>query len=721
MNFGLGLREFDVAAHQPHPPGYPIYIALGRLSRSVVSRVWAPSNVSGVEALSLAIWSAIGGAAAIMAAAWMFAGIGAAAGNRAAEIPAWATALLATAPLFWMSGLRPLSDMVGLAAALGAQALFLGADIDRRRVVQGALAAGLAAGIRVQTVWLALPLFLLVLIQQRRAGFWRLALRSTAALLAGIGLWAIPLVIATGGVRGYLAALGNQAGEDFAWVDMLWANPTPRHAAFALYETFVLPWAWLPLAAAVALLMTAGALVMAARERRALLVLAVAFVPYLLFHLLFQETVTVRYALPIVPPMAYLAARGMASLGRSAIFVVLPVVAAAAIAAVPAGFAYGAEAHPAFRAIADMTKRAQTERPAAVYSHFGVWRALQTLEPGHFPLIAPNRQYEWMGMVDYWRGGGTSPVWFVADPRRTDVALFDPQSRLDVTRYRWRVGERPELRGARPVGADWYRFQPPGWFVGEGWSLTPETGGLARATAMGPDHRPIEAWIRRRPGPLHMVVGGRHLGEAGDPAAEFELATEGRSIERWTLAVAERNFLRFIDLPESVGVGEGAYVRLTIAAHPIGGGLRRAAVAVRQFDVQPANRLIYGFGRGWHEQESTPATGLTWRWTSERSELRINPPGTAVRLTMRGESPLRYFAAPPRVRITAADRTIAELRPSSDFEWTVTVPADATAASDGVVAIETDPVYLPGQAEGTGDERHLGLRLFECRVDPVKP
>ncbi len=36
-----------------------------------------------------------------------------------------------------------------------------------------------------------------------------------------------------------------------------------------------------------------------------------AFVPYAIFHLLFQETVTTRYALPLVPAVAYLAVRGL--------------------------------------------------------------------------------------------------------------------------------------------------------------------------------------------------------------------------------------------------------------------------------------------------------------------------------------------------------------------------------------------------------------------------
>ena len=67
----------------------------------------------------------------------------------------------------------------------------------------------------------------------------------------------------------------------------------------------------------------------------------------------------------------------------------------------------------------------------------------------------------------------------------TDLALIDPRSREDVVRYEWAVAGRPEMGGSRPLGADWYRLSPPGWFAGEGWSLTPETGGVARATGRG--------------------------------------------------------------------------------------------------------------------------------------------------------------------------------------------------------------------------------------------
>ncbi len=354
-----------------------------------------------------------------------------------------------------------------------------------------------------------------------------------------------------------------------------------------------------------------------------------------------------------------------------------------------------------------------------MFAHYSLWRALQA-DPAGLPLVEPRRQVPngW-GPSSTWKGGGTGPVWFLADPRRTDLALIDPLALQDVTRFPWAVAGRPELGGSRPLGADWYRMTAPGWFAGEGWALTPETGGLAQASAAGPDHRPIEAWVRRRPGPLHLVVGGRHLGEPGDPAADFELSLDGVVRDRWTLTVDGRNFLRFIDIPE--GLPGTGYGRLTIASRSADSNSRRALVGVRQFDIQSADRMLYGFAEGWHEEELDPMTGRRWRWTSERSVIRIKGATGLVRITLKGESPLRYFNAPPVVRVTAAGQVVAQYRPEDDFEWTITIPAGDVARAVGAIAIETDPVYRPGLVEGTADERNLGLRVYEIRVYTVTP
>jgi hypothetical protein len=719
INFALGLRDFDPARHQPHPPGSPVYIAMGRALLAIVAAIGSTLSQTAAEALTLSLWSALAGAVALVAAARVFRESAPADSGGAP----WGIALLAACPLFWLSGLRPMSDLPGLAAALVAQALILQGRRDRRRLIQGAVVAGLAAGIRVQTVWLTVPVLALALLRQRGAGLVWLVTRPVAALAVAGLAWAVPLVADSGGVPEYLRALSSQAGEDFAWVNMLWLEPTPRRLGFSLYETFVLPWGSVQLAALVAVSAAVGVVIAAVRDRSALAVLALAFGPYAAFHLLLQETITVRYALPTLPLVAWLAARGFSAAGRFAPLAAVPVLLASLIVSVPVGLAYGADEHPQFLAIAAAQDRARAAPPAAVFSHYSLWRALQATPSttlGATPLVEPRRQYEWLGPVEYWKGGGAGPVWFLADPRRTDLALIDPAALQDVSRFPWAVAGRPELGGSRPLGADWYRIAAPGWFAGEGWALTPETGGLAQATAAGPDHRPIEAWVRRRSGPLHLVIGGRHLGDPGDPAADFELALDGTVRDRWTLTFENRNFLRFLDIPDGLAPGPG-YGRLTIASRSANGDARRAVVGVRQFDIQPADRLLFGFGEGWHEEELDPMTGQRWRWTSERSLLRIKGATGAVRISLRGESPLRYFDAPPTVRVTAAGKVLAQFQPDDDFDWTATVPADEVTRAAGAIAIETDPVYLPGPAEGTTDERHLGLRVYEMRVYPATP
>jgi len=308
----------------------------------------------------------------------------------------------------------------------------------------------------------------------------------------------------------------------------------------------------------------------------------------------------------------------------------------------------------------------------------------------------------------------------LGDPRRTDLALIDSQSRRQVTTYRWRVGDRKELGGTRPLGADWYRIEPPGWFAGEGWSLTLEAGGVTAASGRGLDRRPIEAYVRRRSEPTWMMVGGRDLGGPASRPSVLELTIDGRPVETWRHDPASgANFLRTIALPSGIPQGPGAYARLVIAAKAEAAGAATPPVAIRQFDVQ-SNALIYGFGEGWHEEEADPLSRRRWRWTSDRSVLQVLPP-QGVEVTLRGESPLKYFDAPPTVRLLAGGRVIDTLQPSRDFEWRVIVPLEDAKRSNGAITIETDRVYLPAEVEGTGDSRRLGLRLFAVHINPVQP
>jgi hypothetical protein len=84
-----------------------------------------------------------------------------------------------------------------------------------------------------------------------------------------------------------------------------------------------------------------------------------------------------------------------------------------------------------------------------------------------------------------------------------------------------------------------------------------------------------------------------------------------------------------------------------------------------------------------------------------------------LRLTLAGESPLRYFDRPPTVVVRAGERELARFSPSADFFQTIDVPASALSAANGRITLETNLVYTPAERGESGDLRRLGLRIFQ--------
>jgi hypothetical protein len=145
INFALGIHRFDVARHQPHPPGYPLYIAAAKAVHLVV-----PS-----AATALSIISVVAGSLSVFALLALFEAIDP--DERGRRQSAVATLLTMTAPLYWFTAGRPLSDMPGLAAALAVQAMTLTASSAYGLTAASFLAA-FATGLRSQVAWLTVPL-----------------------------------------------------------------------------------------------------------------------------------------------------------------------------------------------------------------------------------------------------------------------------------------------------------------------------------------------------------------------------------------------------------------------------------------------------------------------------------------------------------------------------------------------------------------------------------
>lgn len=708
INFALGVRDFDVARHQPHPPGYPVYIALAKATVPL----FGGAGDRDAVLIALALWGIVAGAALIPLAFLLFRGLG------AADRRAWLAAVLTAAcPLFWFTALRPLSDVPGLAVAVAAQALSLSAlagPAGRRaevRLIAAAALAGIAAGIRAQTVMLTAPLLVVALIAARTS----MRARALAALVAAGAclLWAVPLLAANGGLSGYLAALGTQAGEDFSGVVMLWTSRTPRVAAAALVNTLLWPWGTIVLGVIVLSIAAAGALRLALRERRCLALLVLAFAPYAAFHLLFHETVTIRYALPLVLPTALLAAAALDLAGIRAGAAATAVLAGVLLAhVVPATAAYGSRAAPAARALRDAQGGPDGALPLAAHAAFHrtvEWELRQdggSAEDGRLLTLGVPHGREWLALVDRWKADPSGPVAFVADPARTDVALFDPQTRELRGSYRWPFAERPYVGGVRPRSADRYLMRPPGWMLDRGWALSAEIGGVTAREGAGPHVRPSVAWIRARPEAVLMLLGGRNLGGG---VARMTVTHAGRMLDTWEADAGF--FVRTLPLPAGTFSGEG-YAPLAISASGAGAA---ASVALEQFDLQPEGVPMFGYGPGWQEPEYNPALSTAWRWAAERSVLWIRPIGRDVTLTLSGESPTRYFDAAPQVRLSAAGQEIARFSPSEDFTYEAIVPAGLLERAGGEVVIESDRWFVPAAA-GAADQRHLALRIYRVAV-----
>jgi hypothetical protein len=726
INFALGVADFDVAKHQPHPPGYPVFIALGKASTSILRAAHVPSP----EVRGLALWSAVSGAALIFPLYALFTALAPRShGDRAW----WATLIAVSSPLFWFTALRPLSDTTGLAAAVLAQALIVQAIMRSgatRTLPWGAFVAGVAIGVRSQTFLLTLPLLGLALVWPRLGLKTRDRVLTIASAAAGVLVWAIPLFLVSGGISSYAAALGSQAGEDFSGVVMLWTVRTPRVAVDAVVYSFLWPWGHPIVGAIVIVLAGVGAGRLLWRMPAALAVVLVAFVPYAVFHLLFHETITVRYALPLVVPISFLLVCAMAWAGAAAAAGgAAALVAWSLVIAVPASVWYGRQASPAFHALADARRGAVADAAtgtAAVGFHAVARRAADWFEtrpaqepladgaPGRVPFLKAPHGREWLTMITQWRANPDTRISFVADPRRTDLALLDPWARTGPVPYRWGFVEPPFVGGTRPGDSDLYALSAPGWMLDRGWALTAEIAGVTARDGLGPHRRPSVAWVRTRNQGATLMIGGRHLGAANDPAVRVSISVKGAPLDAFE--VRPGFFFRLVSLPPGSLAGSTGYIPLEASSAAADGSTRLFAVGLEQFDLQSSGAPMLGAQDGWFEPEYDPRTSRSWRWSSEKSTLWVRPIGRNVILTLSGESPLRYYDAAPTVTVAIAGQELARFRPSADFTEQIVLPADALERANGQVVLASDKFFVPAERQGVGDKRHLALRIYSYGV-----
>jgi len=189
VQFALALSEYDVGKHQPHPPGYILYVVLGRLVNA-----WLGDPAAAYVLLAV-VFSGLTTFVVYFLARTIY--------ERTTALAA--ASLLAVSPLFWFYGSVGLT-YAGEALFASTVAYFAYRALQGSRVDAwlGAVYLGLAAGMRQSLLVLLFPLWL---------GAVAVGLRSRAvvalggALLVGAVLtWFLPMIWLTGGFGRYLAA-----------------------------------------------------------------------------------------------------------------------------------------------------------------------------------------------------------------------------------------------------------------------------------------------------------------------------------------------------------------------------------------------------------------------------------------------------------------------------------------------------------------------------------
>jgi hypothetical protein len=445
-----------------------------------------------------------------------------------------------------------------------------------------------------------------------------------------------------------------------------------------------------------------------------------------MFHLLFHETITVRYALPLVVPIAYLLVCAFDWAGETPVAVgAVALVVWSLVMSMPATIWYGRQSSPAFMALNEAAQsgiRDSSAGPRVIGLHAVARRAVDWLEASETGasrlglqrvLQAPHGR-EWLTLVNQWRTEPSSSVSFVADPRRTDLALIDPASRRGPLVFRWGFVEPPFVGGTRPGDSDLYAMRPPGWMLDRGWALTAEVAGVTAKDGLGPHRKPSLAWIHVRPDAATLLIGGRHLGAPTDPPVRITISSYGAPLDAFD--VRPGFFFRLIELPAGSLARGAGYIALDVASKAADGSNRDIPVGLEQFDLQSPGTAMIGAEDGWYEPEYDPRIARSWRWTAEKATLWVRPVGRDVTLTLAGESPLLYYDTAPAVTVTLAGREVARFNPSADFTQEVVLPAGALAAAGGQVVIASDKFFVPAEREGSADKRHLALRIYSYAV-----
>ena len=291
--FSLGMRGYDVAKHHPHPPGFPLFIALSKVMRLI-----APTDFRALQSVT------------VISSLFLFPAVYflARSVRMSFSTSVIAGVLCAFFPNVWFFGGTAFSDIPSIVLVLVAVALlFRGVD-DRRAYLAGSLVLALAMAIRPQN--LLVGLFPGAMATWFR---WRDRKRDVVfAALVGVVTVAIfyGAAIALTGWSRYFAAVA--AHRDYIWnIDSF--RSAQRPPLWRISDRFFIKQYSSPPLSIVTSILVLISTVGAVRTRdRRIGFLAAAFLPFCFVAWAMLDRFSIsRFSIGYIPLFACLAADGI--------------------------------------------------------------------------------------------------------------------------------------------------------------------------------------------------------------------------------------------------------------------------------------------------------------------------------------------------------------------------------------------------------------------------
>jgi len=684
--FARGILHFELAAHFPHPPGFPGWLAIGHLLTPIVG--------DPLRALQLA------SAAFSVAALWVLAAIG-----RRVATPAVAAAaaiVVLAAPGPWLYSVRGFSSTAASVLALGAAAIAVGGLGGRRAT---------AFTLLVTASFLVRPNLLPVLAVLWLGMVWtvRPVRRLVPGLVVGGIAVATSIVLmarAEGGWNAFVAPFLAHSQRHFSRL----AGNLGGYGELGLVKGLggAMPATVLLLASAI------GIIVWARRVgRRGAFLWALVLVVAASQLVWMQNRTTSRYAIGVQMALAPLVAGAAATLP--------PAAGCAGLLLMAGWLGSGSqtlveEQHttelPAWRALNRAREDAMSSgrtvvveselRPFASYLwHLLEWRG----EPTPPRVLSPWDTEPWSGIEGNWIVATVHRHFYPDGIRGRELywgGVSDALYPLTQQRFleAWTI-EDPPL----PIGGWWPRERLPDgrpfMWGAAGAELTLPS--LSAGTELGIALRPASG-----PDPVSLVLGGEEMG-----------TVDGRSNEKRL----------WLQLPPTATDRVSHLVFGRRQGYPTGGGDSRP-LAVQLFEIRALSQgaswksaISHPWQReavrveveGNHDAEYFPGVG-EGMWLGPRALVRL--PVTVGMLRFRLWAPR---PTPPRTEIWIAGRRAAGPLEIGVFPADYLVEVLPDDVIDGRLEVDLrSDIYRPAE-DGAADSRELGVVLSDLAFELHQP